>query len=932
MNFTFLQNRVRSISTVLILLFFLCNIALCNIARAQDAARATPNIVTVGRKKMANVDGRATPLLWADGISDIADLDSYAATGLNTVVVRLQWRASDDGAPLENDLVGARAFADAAAAKNLNIVYALPAAPTGMERAVRTAGDSEPYFLLWNNWVAGAFDRLRDTPNLLGWMLPDDPRALPYADDIALGRWARANFASIEVLNNQWKTGFGSFDELSISVIETTIRTWQGVPPDASSEEIEDRMRDNPPKTAQPWAWHPAALGLAQFRLEAYRALLGRWARIVKETDPLHFVMSGRTPDYAQLLALPPEIDVAVPDIAPGVAENDMATHNPQSIDIARRGGRFAAVAMLATAPARLPVEALPRAMQMWMRVALVHGASGIGFASWNDLKPNAALRAAISGVLRQAAPVEKELKTGATSTVEPNLASLRNAAPQATAAVLLTPLADGQTLQIGRDAITGAPSGEPRGLYGFGTDMIHGEPSNLVWALRWGTAFGSVDYLAPEDLQDVELDRYGALLMPQALSLDDAQVAAIGRFVFNGGAAVADLGVGAVQSGWQAMMLPPSVQSLFGVMSPQTFRNTHFSLTSLASHPAFPTFVANREGALLTSGDGPSGTAFSGPMTFAPNLPGTVPLALGRRLPQPVNGRIGLRWLDSTLSLKSQGEGFAIHAPFRLWNSWRPPHPGYAQFHGDLFARGAALVQYNAEAFVPAPGPEVDGGLAIYPQMINYPSEIALINHRPPQSDPEGEALAADWRYARIQTPGVGDFLWSRSLCFFPENGEVAADAPRRPSPAPANEFASRPRLVEINAAVRAQSLSLLELLPVSAQNLGGGNLAATVVSYLPQTIKLATWPNASALAPENGAFNVTLGASGNARITVYNRETGYPVAPNSSHRVLVTELNAPAKGKKPAPTTRLIAADANGVLRIEFSSAAALVEIAPN
>ncbi|HEX8550451.1 MAG TPA: hypothetical protein VF681_02730 [Abditibacteriaceae bacterium] len=913
--------KVRSFSTVL---FFVILCLLGSAARAQTSA-----LVQIGNKKMASVGGKATPLLWADGITRVADLDAYAATGLNTVVVRLQWRPTDDGGLTTEDLAGPRAFADAAAAKNLQVVYAFPAAPEEMEQTVRTAADSEPYFMLWSSWVAGAMEKLRDTPNLLGWMLPDDPRALPLADDIALQRWARANFAAIEILNAQWKTGFASFDDLSVFGVESRVRTWQGTNEEMSREEVEERAR-NPKQRVEPWVWHPAALALAQFRQEAYRALLSRWARTVKEIDPLHFVMSGRTPDYAQLLALPAEIDIAVPDIAPGIAENDLATHNPQSIDIARRAGRFAAVPILATAPERMPAASVPRAMQSWIRVALAHGASGIGFSSWADLNNNTALRAAIADVLESAE-----------STVENGLAPLWNAAPQATTAVLLTPLADGQTLQIGRDPVTGAPAGEPRGLYGFGTDLVRGEPSNLVWTLRWGTAFGSVDYLAPDDLLSAELDNYGALLMPQALSLNDEHVAAVARFVASGGAAVADLGLGAAQSGWQVMGMPPAAQALFGVGTPMSLQDLSFNLQSMQGHAAFPTFIGGRQGAPLTAGDGAGGAAFSSPMTFAPTLPGTIPLALAQRLPQTYGGNASMRWLDSTLTLKPVGAGIAVYAPFRLWNSWRAAQTGFAPFHGDLFGRGAAIVQYNASAFVPAPGPEIENGESVYPQMINYPSAIVLFNHRAPQSDPDGDAVSADWQHARVQTPGVGEFLWSHSMCFFPADGEVTPDSPRRPAPVSetlANEFSLRPRLVEINAAVRAQNLSLSQILPVSAQNLGGGSLAATVAEWNEKTVKLAVWPNASAVEPEAGAFNVTLGPVGAARVTVYDAsDSTYRVKPNSVHRVAISTIGAPVvdpKTKKTLPPVvraSNITADAKGVLRIELSSAAALVEITP-
>jgi hypothetical protein len=224
---------------------------------------------------------------------------------------------------------------------------------------------------------------------------------------------------------------------------------------------------------------------------------------------------------------------------------------------------------------------------------------------------------------------------------------------------------------------------------------------------------------------------------------------------------------------------------------------------------------------------------------------------------------------------------------------------------------------------------------------MINYPGEIALLNHRPPVGDPAAAAVEADWQYAQIQTPGAGEFLWSNALCLFPANGEVAADAPRRPSPVSdrlASEFEMRPRLVEINAAVRAQNLSLLKLLPISTQNLGGGTIAASITEDTAQKLSLLVWPNAMQASPANGTFDMTIGLPGKARVTVYDDTAHYRVAPGSSHTVTVSELAAPAApagAKKlaapPAPRVETLIADANGILKVELSSSAALVEIEP-
>ncbi|HEX8834994.1 MAG TPA: hypothetical protein VF719_12375, partial [Abditibacteriaceae bacterium] len=816
-----------------------------------DAPAPSPFVRIANNKKMAAFDGKPMPLLWADGITRVDELPLYKRLGLNTIVVRLIWRANDDGSFDARDLRGPRAFADAAAAQGLKIVYSLPPAPLGMERSFRTTADSEPYFLLWSSWVTGAIETLRDTPNLLGWMLPNDPRALPYADDVGFARWLSANFAGVEVLNKQWKVRFESLEDVTFANTQAVIEQWRGAAPvdgPLTNDEIQARARAQ--QARQPdrgdFAFHPAALALAQFRWDAYRALMSRWARTIKAIDPLHLVMSGRLPDYAQLLSLPPEVDVVVPDLQPGTAETDLATHNPQAVDIARRAGRFAATPVLTTSPSPvLPRGVLPRAMPIWMDTALAHGASGLVFSSWSDLQEDEALQRAIQTKL---ADLESTAYFG-----------LWDAAPASTAAVVLTPLADGHTLQIGRNPVTGEAFGAPRGLYGFGDNLVSNEPSDLVYALRWGTAFGSVDYLSPDDISDDSLKRYGTILLPQALSLEGETSQVIGRFVAGGGVAVADLGLGAAQGEWNVLGLSPALSGLFGVAPPISLKTLSFNLQGVTPHELFPTFSSQRTGTQITSGDGPGGAAFNGPMTFGELLPGTIPLALGQRLPQPLTGirsnapGASFRFLDSTLSLRPLGAGYAIYAPFRLWNTWRPEHAGFSQFHGDLFARAAAVVQLGASAFVPAPGPNVNNGLPLYPQMVNFPTTVALLNHSPASSsDPADGTNPVDMQFSTLQTPGVGEFLWSNAMCAFPTNGEVAADAPRRPAPVrDIDAFAARPRLVTLHAVIKAQEVKTLRLLPVSAQNTGGGPMMANAVTYNEASVKIALWPNAVTMMP---------------------------------------------------------------------------------
>jgi len=143
------------------------------------------------------------PLAWADGVFSIGDLDAYASTGFNAVVVRLSWRMTPDGQLVSSDLEArppSRAPPPRAAGRHLQ-----PApAPYGMENTFRVSADSAAYFALWTTWVQTAIAQVKDTPNLIGWMLPDDPRSLPFSQDEGFSRWIAGNFANVDVLNKQW--------------------------------------------------------------------------------------------------------------------------------------------------------------------------------------------------------------------------------------------------------------------------------------------------------------------------------------------------------------------------------------------------------------------------------------------------------------------------------------------------------------------------------------------------------------------------------------------------------------------------------------------------------------------------------------------------------------------------------------------------------
>jgi hypothetical protein len=894
--------------------------------------QAGRGIVAPQGKKLFSIDGEAAPLLWADGIMRIEELDAYKRTGLNTVVVRLSWRPTPDGAIVPEDLAPQRQFAEEAARRGLQVIYSLPPTPFGMEQSFRTNADSVAYFTLWTAWTQEAIARLKDTPNLIGWMLPDDPRGLPYFDEVGWSKWVDENYAGIGVINKQWGVQFEDIGAVTLENTNRIISDWRGsvIPESLTNEDIAERvLRSNKRPENQNFAFHPAALAQAVFKWDAYRNLLRAWSEVVRDSDPQHAILSGRLPDYAQLLSVPEGIDVTVADIRPGVAENDVITHNPQSVDIARRGGRFMAIATLTTeGSTAVAPEMLPMLLPKWADAAFAHGASGLAFTSWSALQENTDLLNALQSTLER-------LQT-------PRFTPLWQQAPVATAAVLLTPLADGHTLNIGeRTPVL------PRGLYGFGDNMIAGEPSDLVFALRWGTAFGSVDYLSPDDIgsPQVPLSRYNVLLMPQALSVDSTLAAQIGNYVQNGGVAVADLGVGAMQAGGQVIQVTPYISQLFGMAPFMPMKTVAFNLQLLEAHPLLPTWntqLAARRNPVVTGGAGPNNTAFAGPVCYGDPLPGTTLLALGHQIFEQLgrssNGAYITRPMRASLLSRPLGRGHLFFAPWRLWTHWRPGYSGFDGFHGDLMSQGAALVETGAQSMVPAPA--TGNGMPQYPQVMNYANGIALLNHLLPRTSNDPNAPMQGLQIARVQTAGVGDFLWSNAVATL-NGGEQNSVVGGRPAPiANPDEWESRPHPVTLQTTVRPGESKMVQLRPIRAQNLGGGPLSSSVLETESSKLRVVLWPNATEVMALGEEMQMVVAEPSPVRVTVYDDANGYRVAPNSRHRVNITSIAAPTQtadsNKKPvAPLeqvqTYLVVADAQGHLKIESNGAALLVEVTP-
>ena len=732
----------------------------------------------------------APPIFWADGITRANQLDDYAETGFNTVVIRLFWQPTPDGSIVASDLQPQRAFAEQAAKRQLNIIYSLPPSPFGEENKYAYSGEAGPYRVMWANWAQRAIAQLKDTPNLIGWMLPDDPRSLRFVNNQNFSRWIGANYGTLEVLNRQWNTRFQTREQVTLGATRQIIEQWRGpVLPYAPMSDGQARayIQQAQRRSAKDnFAFHPASLALAQFQWDSYRDLLNFWATMVRNADPLRKIYSGQLPDYAQLLSLPPTIDVSVPSMSPAIMEPDLATHNPQAVNIARRGGRFQAIPVLSTRLPQAAPASLARLTPSWMDAAFSQGAGGLAFDSWANISSTPALRHAISSSLQRLQDEQHAMLWGQS--------------PTATVAIVLTPLADGVTLRVNRPPAAQDQSNSnqqdtdappiARGVYGFGEDMIGGEPNRLIYALRWGTMFGNVDFLSPDELGGTysvslsgSLKRYSTVLLPQALYVSPAMAQELANYVAAGGVIVSDLGFGAAQNAGRVVGLPPELTALLGVV-PTSLQAVSFNLKSGQGHPLLPTWAAQiaMKAKTLTAGSGPDAAAFAGPTTFGELLPGTVPLALAFDLTQKIPGQNGraplIRVNRSWLTLRPFGQGASIHAPFHLWSFWQPGMLGFDTFHGDLFARQHAISIAAAPSLTPSPA-GIPNGTAAFCQVVNFPNAIALLNHNAGPNTPYRGGIL------RERIPAVSSASLPQSSAITPSPGIVPDLSSAAPTPA---------------------------------------------------------------------------------------------------------------------------------------------------
>ncbi|HUT73888.1 MAG TPA: hypothetical protein VM221_03505 [Armatimonadota bacterium] len=664
-------------------------------ARADD--RALRRAVWRARNQIV-VDGEPTPLLWAVGVSDPAELDAYSQLGFNTVEVVI-------GAPTDDGWKVAEGLAQAAAARGLHVLATIPPAPEALNPAAANPWD-DAYRAAVREYLKPVVERGLGLPGLVGWVVEGvGADTLDFNEELFRDYLVR-RYGTRQGIAAAWGVPISEADALTESFVGAV-------------------------DSHKPLGLGQASVDLARYRSDLYRGLLNVWAQEIRARDRHHVVLAGRQHSYRAAISVPDGYDGMLLGLYPGVAEDDVTTHNVHGVDLARRGNQFAALPVLKVTAARSGAE-----LASWIELAVLHGAAGIGFADWKDLRDNEALRsdarAALAGIRE---------------------ARLCPRVPTPTAAVLYEPFAAG-----------GFASGRP--LYGWLTGASISEPGRLLRVLARGTGFGQVDYLAESGVAGAALDRYQVIIAPLAVSLTGAEQAALARYVASGGTLIADLGAGFAQS-HSLEVLPPDLAELFGVApaaqgteapgSPPVPSGAGGIARMLQAaaltmpHPRFPSLTS--EMAAGGSGQG----SFDLPIYSVTLSGGAAPVLCQWASATAFAGIIG----------RQAGRGWALYATTRLWQNWLPGDAVFDAFHSDLLGLDSPIAVKRPPGLIPqdAVGLYQDGSVMVLKRS-SAPTEVLLRN-------PEGRVYRIRGGMQEIRPAGASP----NSLLIFGHAGLQAAD-----------------------------------------------------------------------------------------------------------------------------------------------------------
>jgi hypothetical protein len=763
----------------------------------------------------------AQPFLWAYGADNLGSLPYAKGLGLNTVMLELK-------APLTSEeLTRAKVTVKEAGEYGLQVIVGMPL--TLSEQYSTSLGNSR-YVKGVSDYVRQTVPALIDEPNVIGWATGDYlERDLKLADG-EFQAYVLHKYGSMDALGDVWGLKVSSQAELTIE----------------NTPKLDDEL---------PFAAGLPSVDLADFQALKYREMMQFWADLVRDvTGGKGLLFTGRVTLYRSLPSVPDAYDVIVVSMPPELLERDRATHNVQAIDIARRGGRRRVIPCLRLfVPGEDEKLSLGQAVSEWAMEAALHGADGLSF----EAPPET-----LADLL-----VQKQWKEALAWMVDQPAWRSR---PRGTAAILYEPYAEGfSSLEVP--------------IYGYIKGLSSREPSDLINSLKQGTRYGLMDYLTLADVTRGDLDRYGVIFAPMALSLPDDAQQRLEEYVKGGGVFVADIGVGFEQSGsWQ--VLPPRLAQLFGIPGFHDMKGLAGNLTIHQPHPALPSLPSGAS----TTGDFVSGTpgrkvgsgayAVSGWAGSALIPDGTVPFA---RL--AMSATEDKKPLFAGVVARNTGAGTAFLATHRLWSSWLPQHRLFEPFHSDLWERRARIELLDARFIAPAMeiSENEEGSVFLYNRGQAQRIQVAL--------------FAAQHR------------LFAGAVC----------------------QFTSR--LVEPTGLRTGAVLATLDMPPHTSVEVTatpievrpyGDAVTACLTRYEPEGTELAIAGEGSGPSGRPGQLSISHGTEEGVRIIV--KSGAYPITPASKHKVCVTETGGETRED-------VLTADDEGRLRIEATVATARITIAP-
>jgi len=523
----------------------------------------------------------------------------------------------------EEQLARASSLASAAEQRGLLVVAALAPASLRDEAGNPIPIDprSDSYAAAVHEFVNAAAERMRTHPRLIAWSV----EAVP-PDRVAEGdegfRAYLDGYASLSALNQSWGTEFNAWTEVSTGGVRDIDAT-------------------------RPGGIGRASVDYAYYRETLYADALSLWASAISQADPGRLVFASSLPDYRSIISVREDYHGLVLNTYPSLAEVDPQTHNVHAIDIGRRGNRFAVVATL-----EVRAETSPDTVARWVNGALLHGATGVAFSNWSAVSGSEQLQA----LIRQTGDAIRE---GGNFPAE----------PMARVAVLYQPIAGGATRN-------------GRGLYGYLDGVTPEEPTNLFAVARRGSRFGQIDVLSISALGDADLTQYGTIIAPMVLDLREPNQVKLQNYVLQGGALVADGGIGMYQAGGTVGTVPPLLQELFGVR----YLGLADRLAQEQGEPDYRGQPGERgqTGIVVPSGPGQPGLENNAGLAW---LAGALEELLGR---PDMEARLGTAFTQAEgagLRVRQLGRGFAVYAPTFLYQTWSPTEPSFVSFHEEILS-----------------------------------------------------------------------------------------------------------------------------------------------------------------------------------------------------------------------------------------------------